>query len=122
MRNEDKIVFGIGWNRTGTRTLTAIFQNLNIKASHWGQSKGLCRAWVDNDLDKFEEFILKNDFGAFSDAPWCFPNLYKFLYEKFPNAKFILTTRSTESWIESYKNLYERHLPNHKELEKVAVH
>jgi hypothetical protein len=48
------------------------------------------------------ELVPKYD--VFLDNPW--PILYKDLDEKYPGSKFILTLRSTESWIKSVVNYF----------------
>ncbi len=47
-------------------------------------------------------YSLVDDFDAFQDNPW--PIIYKELDAKFPGSKFILTLRSSESWIKSQVN------------------
>jgi lysyl-tRNA synthetase class I len=44
-------------------------------------------------------FDLVEHFDAFQDNPW--PIIYKELDEKYPNSKFILTVRDSESWLVS---------------------
>lgn len=44
-------------------------------------------------------YVLVEKYDAFQDNPWFI--IYKELVEKYPNSKFLITLRDTESWIKS---------------------
>src|SRR5690606_13753505 len=50
---------------------------------------------------------LMDSFDSFDDWPW--PFLYKEAYERFPDSKFVLTTRATEEvWFQSLASHVDR--------------
>ena len=49
---------------------------------------------------------LVDQFDAFQDNPW--PILYRELYERFPDEKYILTYRDPEKWIKSQVRHFAR--------------
>tara|TARA_R110002020_G_scaffold268819_3_gene484100 strand:- start:40643 stop:41281 length:639 start_codon:yes stop_codon:yes gene_type:complete len=114
-------IFCLGWNRTGTRTFDQCLRLFNIKSAHWPGVKHLCAAWAEKNWSRFKHFVVTSPFDAFSDAPWCFPEVYRHLDDFFPNAKFVLTIRDEDKWISSYKNLYERHVENHSNLTEIPL-
>ena len=93
--NNSKI-FGIGLSRTGTTSLTTALTLLGYKAIHF----------PDLSLTLSLNLKIKNDllyqFDAFTDLPISY--FYKNLDKKFPNSKFILTTRDIDSWLNSCAN------------------
>lgn len=79
-----KLVFGIGLSRTATMSLGNALNRLGYKTLHHPTYQNL--------------FNLVNKFDAFVDMPVC--NMYKFL-STIPFAKFILTERNIEDWLDS---------------------
>ena len=94
-------VFGIGLNRTGTTTLGKCLKTLGYKHTSCNALTLLtCKCGDFNRLN-----TLVNSRDSFED--WPYPLFYKYLDEKFPGSKFILTTRkSPEIWLQSLKNLH----------------
>lgn len=91
-------VVGIGYPRTGTKTLGTCFRTLGFTNA----------TWMSSEYELFEEDQfdrLMNDaesYDSFEDLPWCL--LYKEIDERFPNSKFILTLRKNErQWFESMR-------------------
>lgn len=82
-------IFGIGLNKTGSYSLHQALEILNYKSIH--SSKILKNIFNNQKLIK--------KYNCFINFPEECP--YEKLYEKFPNAKFILTTRNIEDWIRS---------------------
>ena len=74
-------VFGIGLSRTGTTTLADALQKLGYKTVHVQRP---------SQIDAFE---------ASTDTP--VSARYRLLDKRYPNSKFILTTRDIESWLAS---------------------
>ncbi len=95
-------IFGIGFHKTGTKSLASAFRKLGYK----------CCAGVGIHEENLQEniyemaFSMVEKYDAFQDNPW--PILYKELDLKFPNSKFILTVRDTENWIKSLVNHCKR--------------
>ena len=93
-------IFGIGLSRTGTRSLATALDILGFQAAHWHAG--------------FREFItIKNgkpvlqlenirSYDAGCDIP--IAPFYKELDQEYANAKFILTIRNEESWLDSVRS------------------
>jgi len=94
-------IFGIGWARTGTKTLGACFKILGFK--HQSRRLDLVEKVSQGDYRKVVNIAHK--YQSFEDWPWII--LYKELDVLFPGSKFILTIRDKEKWIKSYRNLLE---------------
>jgi len=99
-------VFGIGFHKTGTTSL--------------GQALGLLGYRVCGDVATADPLIgeralgfarqLTERFDAFQDNPW--PIIYRELDGWYPDAKFVLTVRDTESWLASVVKFFgERDSP-----------
>ncbi len=89
-------IFGVGLNKTGTTTLGSCFSSLGFR--HLSVRRDLVWAWRDGDLEKIFTAIDGHD--SFED--WPYPLIYRELAGRYPDAKFILTVRSSpEIWLES---------------------
>jgi hypothetical protein len=98
-------VIGFGLGRTGTYSLKTALEQLQLGPCHHME----CVAqnmpvqlplWHDvlNNPTNFEAVYE----GMQSAVDWPTAAFYKELYKNYPNAKFILTHRSKESWAESF--------------------
>ena len=106
-------VFGIGWGRTGTTTLGKALKMLGY--SHYGMNLNFVLDVKRGDFSRI--FKVVEQYDCFEDWPW--PLIYKELDKKYPNSKFILTTRTPTDRLRSYKKLLaknKRHL-NKKQRE-----
>jgi len=88
-------VFGIGFHKTGTTSLAAALRQLGYSVT--GPNFIRCPS-LDRDVLRLA-FAVAEQFDAFQDNPW--PVIFRELDERFPGSKFILTLRSSESWIAS---------------------
>lgn len=89
-------VFGIGLNKTGTTTLSACLQSLGFK--HASCNLKLTRCVARDELEPV--FQHADQYESFEDWPW--PLVYKAMDERYQDAKFILTRRtSPEKWFDS---------------------
>lgn len=92
------LVIGVGFQKTGTSSLREVLKILGFKV------KDACpRALIPilkNDREKIRKII--GDHTALEDTPWYM--IYKELDEMYPNSKFILTVRDSESWYRSVSN------------------
>jgi len=84
-------IFGIGLSRTGTTSLHHTLIALGYTSRHFVD------ALVSNP-----DAVIAED--AIMDSP--VPMLYQYLDKKYPNSKFILTTRNKANWLESMKWLF----------------
>ncbi|WP_372885154.1 sulfotransferase family protein, partial [Shimia sp.] len=91
-------VFGIGFQKTGTTTLLAVFRALGYHCKDYG--KELIPSLARGDLQP--AFEIADQYDAFEDNPW--PLIYRELDQRYPGSKFILTIRDEESWIKSVVN------------------
>ena len=82
-------VFGIGLSRTGTVSLTVALKILGYNIIH-SPNQNIGRTLIS----------FMNEWEGGTDSWVAF--YYKKLDKAFPNSKFILTTRSLESWLNSY--------------------
>lgn len=98
-------VIGFGLGRTGTYSLKTALESLGFGPCHHMERVA---ENMPVQLPLWKE-LLNNptNFDAVykdmqSAVDWPTAAFYKELYEQFPNAKFILTHRSKESWAESF--------------------
>lgn len=91
-----KKCFGIGLNKTGTKTLGAALHALGYRTA----------SFRGDLMDAFDRgaygpiLATARDFDGFEDWPW--PLLYRELDEAFPNSKFVLTLRDNpDTWFDS---------------------
>ncbi|MGI9245044.1 MAG: sulfotransferase [Verrucomicrobiales bacterium] len=89
-------IFGIGLNKTGTKTMAHYFRVWGFR----NQSFDL-QAFRDYQNGNWEKlFSLAERSDTFEDWPW--PLMFRELDERFPDARFILTVRSSpEAWFQS---------------------
>ncbi len=114
MEKENK-VFVIGFHKTGTTSLENALERLGYRV--YGGDKNLLKFEDRNDLLLYIQKTLLN-WDAVQDMPW--PLFYRELFELYPNAKFILTLRETEAWINSVvRHWGSIRVPLHKSIYKV---
>ena len=87
--DKDFKVFGVGVTKTGTTTLGACFEILQI-TPHATFNREL-RAVLRRGGDREVIFAEADRYRGFEDAPWF--ELFAELDERSPRSKFILTTR-----------------------------
>ncbi|WP_460272513.1 sulfotransferase [Celeribacter sp. ULVN23_4] len=108
-------VFILGFNKTATTALHQWFKLSGYRSFHWGviakekvPGRYLANVVISNvtcgrpPLETLEDFDCYSEFSNVRDD-YFFEANYFFdkLYEAYPDAYFILNTRSTESWIKS---------------------
>lgn len=84
-------IFGIGLSRTGTLSLAEALRELGYNTIHYP------RPPLVPDI-----INVMKDYDAGADTPVALA--YKELDKAFPNSKFILTTRSLNTWLDSCSN------------------
>ena len=102
-------IFGIGWAKTGTKTLGECFRILGFK--HQSTRLDLVKELEKGDLNKIIKIAKRKE--TFEDWPWTI--LYREMDQFFPDSKFILTYRDPDNWLKSYLNMldYEGKASNH---------
>jgi hypothetical protein len=123
-RGQDrKKVFGVGLNKTGSKTLATYLRRLGFR--HRSYDSNTTTESPSYDLfaagDIGGLLDIMEDFDSCEDWPW--PMLYRELDERFPDARFVLTVRdSADRWYRSLCNmavrigplpLYERSVYGH---------
>jgi len=89
-------VFGIGLNKTGTKTLGACFSMLGYRNATFNMD--LLNEYSQGNIAAIMDYC--KGYDSFEDWPW--PLLYKQIDKRYPDAKFILTIRSSpEVWYNS---------------------
>jgi len=100
-------IFCIGLSRTGTTTFNALMGQLGLLARSGPSGLGLAL----HELGRFEDICqIIEPYDCLCDLPY--PLLYRQLAERYPDSRFVLTTRSSEDkWLESLRNLNLRNGP-----------
>lgn len=88
-------VFGIGFQKTGTSSLGRALEQLGYAVQG---GFGVEPPDIERKIRECAEDHLTR-YDAFQDTPW--PVLYRYLDERAPGSKFILTVRDPDSWIKS---------------------
>lgn len=88
-----KKVFGIGFHKTGTKSLGAALEILGYRTCgpRWAKQDDIADTALQRALAEVPLF------DAFQDNPW--PILFRELDQQFPDSKFILTVSPTDEWI-----------------------
>lgn len=103
-------VFGLGFGKTGTTTLSTALEYLDYRALRWRNNRRTPYADCDLAQAQFDKHNLLPEviqglmqemahYDSTEDFPW--PLYYAELDARYPRAKFILTTRDSEAWIRS---------------------
>lgn len=104
-------VFCIGFNKTGTTSLSKIFSNNNFLVAPQTPFECNTDSYIYGYPSTIIEMI-KNDYfeySFFQDVPFSLPNFYENLFDNFPNAKFILTVRDNENdWYDSLIRFHKK--------------
>tara|TARA_R110002049_G_scaffold221870_9_gene393435 strand:- start:1529 stop:2230 length:702 start_codon:yes stop_codon:yes gene_type:complete len=95
-------IFIIGFNKTGTTSLGAFFEQNGFKVFNQRKSELLLEAYIKRDFNKIIKTIKDSNSQVFQDVPFSMPYLYVTLSQEFKDAKFILTSRSNSRiWFDS---------------------
>lgn len=123
-------VFGIGLNKTGTKSLAACLRYWGL--THVSLNQTAFRLWHEGDIASLAEIAAVYD--SFEDWPW--PLLYREFDARFPGSKFVLTRRkSPEIWFASLarhaletgpteyrKHIYGSYMPQSDEAGHLAFY
>jgi len=103
-------VFGIGLSKTGTSSLSNALTLLNFSTAHWTNP-------YSHDLLTEKDIPL---FDSLTDIS--ISHQYKEIYRQYPNAKFVLSSRSVEEWEKSFLTHYKRslHASSLDDLKKIV--
>ena len=88
-------IFCIGFHKTGTTSLAEALRTLGYRVTG---PNGVTDPDIAQNVFSMTDALVE-EYDAFQDNPW--PIIYKELDVKYADSKFILTVRSSESWIKS---------------------
>jgi hypothetical protein len=116
-------IFCVGYNKTGTTSLSEIFHKNNFLVAPQKPFECNMESYFFDSYDTIVKMI-KNDYfqySFFQDLPFSLPNLYKTLYENFPDAKFILTVRDNEDiWYNSIVRFHKKIFSNFRNPSEIS--
>ncbi len=93
---KEKIVY-LGFHKTATSSFQSFLEQLGYSGV------GNYKEWTwEGDTDVESAMIFSEKYNVFADSPWF--KLYKNFDLKYPNTKYIIWTRDTDSWYESVLN------------------
>lgn len=93
-------VFVIGFNKTGTTSMSKALKDMGyvVAPQNWGEH--ITIPYILGDKEKL--YKLTDRYEAFQDNPFTLPSIYKDLYSRYSDAKFILTIRKDpDTWYNS---------------------
>ncbi|MGM0589556.1 MAG: sulfotransferase family protein [Bacteroidota bacterium] len=91
----DQKIFCVGFHKTGTTSLQLALEELGYRVTG---PNGHKNPNIANEVLEMAHKLVPQ-FDAFQDNPW--PIIFKEMDKAYPNSKFILTIRDTNSWIKS---------------------
>ena len=96
-------MFGLGLGRTGTKSLGEALSILGLSCCHWPEDS-VIEAEVENGV------IISGVVETYDAILDCIPLIlhYQEYEQRFPSARFILTTRDIDTWIDSMVTHLER--------------
>jgi len=97
-------VFGIGLHRTGTTSLRRAFYQLGYKTVPPWLWTGRYEQTLKAEQVKLDAFELADSHEAAGYMP--FSTCFEDLYDRYPDAKFILTVRNEDKWLKSMFNFF----------------
>lgn len=109
-------VIGVGLNKTGTSTLGIFLKRLDYK--HASCHTAALELYKNGQKGLLLEVL--NYYDSVEDYPW--PLLFKEIYERYPDSKFILTKRlSGEVWYKSLESHIKRVKKTHIKYEPYLI-
>lgn len=126
LSGRSKKIVVIGFNKTGTTSITSALKELGFLTASQSQSERLLPDIIRGDYSKVIDFMKSGE--VFQDIPFSLPNIYKHIYNKYPNAKFILTIRdNSDQWYRSLLNFHSKiwgngDIPSEQNLSKEIYH
>jgi hypothetical protein len=99
-------IFCISYQKTGTTSVADFFRYFGYPVAKLEASWIFSwpKKWYNGHFEAIFKSIYFRCFQVFEDDPWFYPEFYKYLFHKFPKAKFVLFTRDSENWFNSMLN------------------
>ena len=101
-------LFGIGANKTGTTTLDCVARKIYGLKSSQRAGVATIHQLMSGNYSEFIKHMNSHDFHQ--DLPTSIKSFYVAIDALFPNSKFILTIRDSESWFESFFEFYYKRI------------
>lgn len=98
-------VFGVGLHKTGTTSLRSAMPMLGYKTVQPWRWTGRYHHTLSEDVLLQTAFRLANTHDACIHSP--FMTFHEELFAAYPDAKFVLTTRDEQKWLESLLKYFE---------------
>lgn len=101
--DQEQKIFCISHQKSGTTSVGDFFEHFDYRVvrSYEAKRRDWITYWMNRNFEAiFEDPMFKQN-QVFEDAPWWFPEFYKVLFHRFPNAVFILMDRDPEEWYQS---------------------
>lgn len=107
--NNNKKIFIIGFNKTGTSTLHNYFIKNSIPSIHWDNGKIATKIEYNYEhnnklLTGYEKYIVFSDMENYiydEDIIYAYVTYFKEMDRQYPESKFILNIRNVDNWIKS---------------------
>lgn len=96
-------IFGIGLSKTGTTSLASALDILGYRTKDYPGVQN----YVPGDLGSVDAQVLER-YEALTDTP--IPSFYRELDRAYPGAKFILTVRDMDGWLQSCRKQFTARL------------
>jgi hypothetical protein len=87
-------IFNLGLSKTGTTSFNSLMKELNLKSIH------------DTPISEHTIDELKKEFVYADCFSGTLAHRFKDIYEAWPQAKYILTTRNTKTWLKSARKQF----------------
>lgn len=116
-------IFCIGFNKTGTTSLSDFFQKNNFAVAPQKPFECNLESYFYNNYSTFTKMIDSDyyQYSFFQDIPFSLPFFYKELDSTYRDAKFILTIRDSEhEWYNSIINFYKKIFWNFNNPSKIG--
>lgn len=96
-------IFGVGMQKTATTSLHHAFEILGFESAHWRSAPWARAIWRDMNKLGFSPTLERS--YALCDLP--IPLLFRQLDRGYPGAKFILTIRDENDWLDSVRKHWD---------------
>jgi len=115
------LIFCIGYNKTGTTSLYQSIVDLGF-ISYPGDMMGIAEFIMADVVTKkwsvlydWIDKCIENNIEVVKDIPFSLPGIWEKVYEKYPNATYILSERdSPEQWYNSIYHFHQKGFPELK--------
>ncbi|MDH5934466.1 sulfotransferase, partial [Vibrio splendidus] len=116
LQGKDEKIFIIGRNKTGTTSLKETFEKLGYSIGDQVTAELFIDDYEKKDFSRILAYC--DSAEVFQDAPFSWPETYKHVFKKYPNAKYILLEReSSEVWYNSLTRFHKKIVANGEKID-----